>query len=47
MLTDTEKKLLLRYVQPTGNLPEVFNTKAGAELLIIGSAACVVDDLER
>lgn len=38
------QEALLRYVQPQGELPEV---KGSGTLLVIGSAACVWDDLQR
>jgi hypothetical protein len=40
-------KITIQYVQPTGDLPDIVGTKQGAKLLVIGSAACVWDDLSR
>ena len=37
---------LIRYVQPRSNLPDLVNSRSGS-LLVIGSAACVQDDLKR
>jgi hypothetical protein len=40
-------KILLRYVNPTGELPLLVNTKQGKNLLVIGSASGVWDDLKK
>jgi len=39
-------KELLRYVNPKGPLPDIAGTKSG-DLLVMGTAACLWDDLSR
>lgn len=39
-------KQLLQYLQPKGRLPDLVQTKHGKQLLIVGSAACVWDDVQ-
>lgn len=40
-------KELIHYTRPEGPLPALVGTKAGKQLLVIGSAATVWDDLSR
>jgi hypothetical protein len=40
-------KHLLQYVNPQGQLPDLVNTKYGKDLLIMGTAACLWEDLDR
>lgn len=40
-------KTLLQFVQPLSDLPNIADQKKGKKLLVIGSASCVWEDLQR